>query len=243
MNNLLTVSNIKKDYFTENGEISALDDISFEIKKNEFIAIVGPSGCGKSTLLDTIAGLTNTNQGKIKFWTKHPKIGYMFQQDALFPWLSILDNCLIGNKIRKDSDKTLAVRLLNKYGLEQFIHKYPTSLSGGMKQRVALIRTLSINPDLLLLDEPFCALDYNTRLKVSKDVYEIIKNEQKTAIMVTHDIAEAISLADKVIILSKRPAKIKSILTIDFEETTPIAKRTSPKFSQYYTKIWRDIDE
>ena len=243
MNDLLSIINVKKDYFTENGEVAALDNISFPVKKNEFIAIVGPSGCGKSTLLDTIAGLTNINNGKIKFSHLDPKIGYMFQQDALFPWLRVLDNCLIGNKIQKDSDTDEALKLLKMYGLEEFSDKYPPSLSGGMKQRVALIRTLSINPDILLLDEPFCALDYNTRLKVSKDVYEIIKKEEKTAIMVTHDIAEAVSLADRIIILSNRPARVKKIIKIEFEEKTPIEKRTSTKFSQYYTKIWGNIDE
>ena len=244
MNNLLEIENIKKNYHTLNGEIEALKDVSLEVKEGSFVSIVGTSGCGKSTLLNIIAGLEDKTSGNIKF-KKDIKIGYMLQEDALLPWLTVLDNALLGLKITNNLEDIDYVKyLLKTYGLEKFMDKYPKELSGGMKQRVALIRTLATKPDLLLLDEPFSALDYQSRLKVSNDVYNIIKKEKKTAIMITHDIAEAISLSEEVFLLSKSPAILKKHYDIVMKErSTPIKNRSLPEFSYYYDMIWRDIDE
>lgn len=243
---VLKIKKLTKTYHTKEGEVEAIKDITFDIKQGEFIAIVGSSGCGKSTLLNIIAGLDECNKGRIQFSNNNPTIGYMLQDDALFPWLNVLENALLGLKIKGLENKENVKRvkqLLNTYGLEEFIYKRPHQLSGGMRQRVALIRTLAINPDLLLLDEPFSALDYQTRLAVSDDVYNIIKKENKTTIMVTHDLAEAISLADRIIVLSKRPATIKSIYNIELtNKSTPIINRKAIEFASYYEKIWKDLD-
>lgn len=193
MNNILTLYKLNKKYHDINGEIEALKDITIDIHKNEFISIVGPSGCGKSTLLSILANIETKSSGEIKFNAPNIKIGYMLQKDSLFPWRNILDNCLLGLEIEgkiTNEKKKKVIALLTKYGLKDFIYKYPNSLSGGMKQRVALIRTLATEPDILLLDEPLSALDYQTRLALSNDLYKIIKEEGKTAIMVTHDLGE-----------------------------------------------------
>lgn len=193
MNNILKIIGLKKVYHDLNGEIEAIKDITLDIHENEFLSIVGPSGCGKSSLLSILANIEDKSDGKIEFDKKDLKIGYMLQKDSLFPWRTILENCLIGleiqNKLTKEN-KNKVMKLLEKYGLKEFINKYPSSLSGGMRQRVALIRTLATDPDILLLDEPLSALDYQTRLALSDDLYKIIKNEGKTAIMVTHDLGE-----------------------------------------------------
>ena len=247
MQKLLEINNISKTFNTLNGEINAIKSISFDVNNEQFIAIVGSSGCGKSTLLNIISGLLEKTNGTIKFYKENPIIGYMLQEDALLPYLNILDNATLGLSLKKIKTKEhieYTKRLLETYGLKDFIYKYPKELSGGMKQRVALIRTLAIKPDILLLDEPFSALDYQSRLSVSEDVYNIIKKEKKTVIMITHDIAEAISLSDKIIVLSKRPSIVKKIYDIKMEnKSTPINNRTCKEFSDYYDKIWRDLDE
>lgn len=202
---------MKKIYHSKTNETLAVKDFSLKIEDGDFIAIVGPSGCGKSTILNILAGLDNKSGGIIKF-KDNINIGYMPQEDCLLNWRTVLNNCLLGLEIKKDlteEKKIKIIKLLNDYGLKDFINSYPNQLSGGMRQRVALIRTLAINPDILLLDESFSALDYQSRLAVSDDVYKIIKKENKTVIMVTHDIAEAISMANKIIVLSKRPSIIK----------------------------------
>lgn len=242
---ILKINNLSKIYHTPNEEIEAINDFSLELKEGEFVAIVGPSGCGKSTILSILAGLISKSSGDISF-SKNINIGYMLQQDSLFEWRTILNNCLLGleiqNKLTQDN-KNRVLRLLETYGLKEFINSYPSSLSGGMRQRVALIRTLATNPDILLLDEPFSALDYQARLAVSNDVYNIIKNEKKSAIMVTHDIAEAISMADRIIVLSKRPSIIKNIYQIELtNKSTPIENRKAKEFAKYYDLIWKDID-
>lgn len=246
MNNLLTVNGLSKTYYSKNGETMAVDNISFEINKNDFIGIVGPSGCGKSSILNIISLLDKDYKGTLTF-KDNISVGYMFQEPVLFSWLTVLDNALLGLKISKKltkKTKKYTISLLKKYGLYEFKDKYPSSLSGGMKQRVALIRTLALNPDILLLDEPFSALDYQTRLKVSEDVYNIIKQEEKTVLIVTHDISEAISMCTKIIILSQRPAKIKKTLNISLNTGAgPIEKRKSHLFSKYYEEIWKEIDE
>ena len=247
MQKLLEINNISKTFNTLNGEINAIKSISFDVNNEDFIAIVGSSGCGKSTLLNIISGLLEKTNGTIKFYKENPIIGYMLQEDALLPYLNILDNATLGLSLKKIKTKEnidYTKKLLETYGLKDFIYKYPKELSGGMKQRVALIRTLAIKPDILLLDEPFSALDYQSRLSVSEDVYNIIKKEKKTVIMITHDIAEAISLSDKIIVLSKRPSIVKKIYDIKMEnKSTPINNRTCKEFSDYYDKIWRDLDE
>jgi len=192
VNNILNIKNLKKIYHDKNGETLAIDDISLKVKDKSFISIVGPSGCGKSTLLSILAGLEKKSDGIINT-DNDIKIGYMLQSDSLFPWRTVLDNCLLGLEIINELNETTknkVIHLLKVYGLYEFREKFPRNLSGGMRQRVALIRTLAINPDILLLDEPFSALDYSTRLTLANDVYNIIKKENKTAIMVTHDLAE-----------------------------------------------------
>lgn len=245
MDNVLEIKKLKKIYHTKDSETLAVEDFSFDLKEGDFVAIVGPSGCGKSTILSVLCGLEEKSAGEITLKDNF-NIGYMLQQDSLFEWRNILDNCLIGLEINKNLNKETkehVINLLNTYGLKDFINSYPDNLSGGMRQRVALIRTLATNPDLLLMDEPFSALDYQSRLAISDDIYNILKKEKKTMIMVTHDIAEAISMCDKVIVLSSRPATIKSIYNIELEnKNTPINNRKDSKFSYYYDKIWKDID-
>lgn len=246
-NNILIINNLSKTYYTKKKEVEAIKNISLKINPGEFIAIVGPSGCGKSTLLNIIGGLDNKTSGEIIFpLEENNKLGYMFQQDCLFDWLTILDNCLLGLKIQKQittESKKRVIKLLESYGLKNFINTYPKNLSGGMRQRVALIRTLATDPDILLLDEPFSALDYQTRLSVSDDVYKIIKKEKKTTIMITHDIAEAISMADRIVVLSSRPSTIKKIYDIELtNKSTPINNRSCKEFNKYYQEIWRSID-
>ncbi len=243
---LLKINNLSKTYHTNENETLAIKDISFSIKDKEFISIVGPSGCGKSTILTILAGIIKDYEGEIIYNKNKLKIGYMLQEDSLFPWRTVLDNACLGLEIKKELNKKTkqnVINLLNKYGLKDFINNYPDTLSGGLKQRVALIRTLAINPDILLLDEPFSALDYQTRLALSDDLKNIIKQEGKTAIMVTHDITEAICMSDKVIIISNRPGKIKEIVNINLEENNiPSLNRKDKKFIEYYDKIWKEMD-
>ena len=244
-NRILVLKNLKKCFHFDEGMTIALDGIDLDIYKDEFVSIVGPSGCGKSTILSILAGLINKTDGDIII-DDNTSIGYMLQTDSLFPWRTILDNCLIGlevNGLKNEENISYVISLLEKYGLGDFLDKYPDNLSGGMRQRVALIRTLALKPDILLLDEPMSALDYQSRLSISDDIYKIIKNEKKTAIMVTHDIAEAVSMSDRVIVLTKRPGVIKSIYEIVLENrSTPTNNRKSNEFSKYYDVLWRDLD-
>ena len=223
----------------------ALKDINFCVKNGEFVSIIGPSGCGKSTLLSIIAGLEEKTSGKI---ICNEKMGYMLQKDNLLEWRTILNNVLFGLEIQKaktSETKEYAIELLKKYGLYEFKDKYPNQLSGGMRQRVALIRTLAIKPKILLLDEAFSALDYQTRLMVTNDIYKILKNEKITALMVTHDISEAISMSDKIIVLTSRPAIVKKIhdIRFDIENRTPLSCRQDPKFTEYFNMLWKELKE
>lgn len=244
MKEVLNLNNISKKYQAKNGEIEALFNINFSVKEGEFVSIIGPSGCGKSTLLSIIAGLEPKTSGNFQI---EGTPGYMLQKDSLLEWRTIYDNVIFGLEIKHNKTKeneVYAEELLKKYGLYEFRNKYPTQLSGGMRQRVALIRTLAIKPKILLLDEAFSALDYQTRIMVTNDIFQILKNENITAVMVTHDISEAISMSDRVIVLTKRPATIKTIHTIDFEmdNRTPITCRESPKFSRYFDTLWKELD-
>ena len=244
-NKILVIKNLKKCFHSDDDIIVALDGINLDVYKNEFISIIGPSGCGKSTILSILASLINKTDGDIII-DDNVSIGYMLQTDSLFPWRTILDNCLIGlevKNIKTDENVDYVISLLEKYGLGDFLNNYPDSLSGGMRQRVALIRTLALKPDILLLDEPMSALDYQSRLSISDDIYKIIKNENKTAIMVSHDIAEAISMSDRIIVLSRRPGTVKSIYEIDLDKrSSPTNNRKLSDFSKYYDIIWRDLD-
>lgn len=241
---VLEISNLKKYYHTLSEEILALKDISFDVNEGEFISIVGPSGCGKSTILSILSNLIDKSSGSININNK--SIAYMLQSDSLLPFLTILDNALIGLKVEKklnDENKKYVINLLNTYGLGDFMDKYPSSLSGGMRQRVALIRTLAVRPDILLLDEATSALDYQSSLIISDDIYKILKKEKKTLIMVTHDIGLAVSMSDRVIVLTKRPSEVKNIYEIKLDnKSTPINNRKDKYFSKYYEKIWRDLD-
>lgn len=252
MKEILRMKNIKKTYQAKNGELNAIDGISFTVNEGEFVSIIGPSGCGKSTLLSIIAGLEDKTSGEVyiegeKSIGISAKIGYMLQKDSLLEWRNIYNNVMLGLEImhrKTKENEAYVIELLKKYHLYEFKDKYPSQLSGGMRQRVALIRTLAVRPKILLLDEAFSALDYQTRMMVTKDIYTILRNEKITAIIVTHDISESISMSDRVIVLTNRPAKIKNIYQIDFEipNRTPINCRKSPKFSQYFDSLWKELD-
>ncbi len=245
MNDLLEIIDVNKNYHTKNGEVKAIKNINFKIKRGEIVSIVGPSGCGKSTLLSIISGLDKDYYGEI-LKNKDLKIAYMLQSDALLPWLTIYENAILGLKVKKivnDESLEYVNYLFNFYNLNEFKNSYPKNLSGGMRQRVALIRTLALKPDLLLLDEPFSALDQQSRLLISDDVYKIVKKEKKTVILVTHNIEEAVSFSDRVIVLSKRPSQIKNIINIDFLNQESIyERRKEKKYHQYFDTIWKDLD-
>ncbi len=247
----LKLSGIGKTYQDEHGETEALRNFNYSFLQGHFTSIVGPSGCGKSTLLSIIGLLEKPTTGEVFLdnsilTRKNCNIGYMLQKDYLLEWRSVYQNVLFGLEVRKNltnETKAYAESLLLKYDLMDFKDKYPDALSGGMRQRVALIRTLATNPDVLLLDEAFSALDYQTRLSVTEDVYRIIKEENKITIMVTHDIPEAISMSDEIIVLTKRPATIKNVHTISFdmENRTPLNCRDNPMFSKYFERIWKEL--
>ena len=244
MNKLLSIKNLSKVYYKEKMETEAIKDISFDIEEKEFVSIVGPSGCGKSTLLNILTNMDTLTKGSINL-KENLKLGYMLPSASMLEWLTVLANALLGLDIKKIKTKEnikYVKSLFEKYGLAEFMDKYPSELSGGMRQRVALIRTLALKPDILILDEPFSKLDYQSRLKVSDDVYKIIKEEGKTALMVTHDISEAISISDRIIVLSERPCTIKNIYKIKREkDKTPIENRKDKYFAYYYDCIWKDL--
>lgn len=247
MNEFVKVQGLTHVYQDLRSETLALDDISFTVDRGEFIAIVGPSGCGKTTLLSILSGMLKPTEGTITIDGKAPdcrNVGYMLQHDHLFDWQSIRSNVLLGLKVRHmltDKAKDYADELLARYGLADFASSYPAQLSGGMRQKAALIRTLALSPGILLLDEPFSALDFQSRLSAADEVEEIIRTEKKTAILVTHDISEAVAMADRVFVLTSRPARICDIHEIDLEGRTSLERRTEPRAGEYFDAIWNEL--
>ncbi|MCQ1531069.1 ABC transporter ATP-binding protein [Lutispora saccharofermentans] len=252
MEKVVEIIDVSMNYHTLDGETNAIQKLNLEISNGEFVSIVGPSGCGKSTLLSLISGILRPSAGKILVNGKEVQgpsasVGYMLQKDHLFEWRTIAKNITIGleiqGKLNKETQASIE-KLLKEYGLYEFRNHYPRQLSGGMRQRAALIRTLATKPDILLLDEPFSALDYQTRIAISEEVWLILKKERKTAILVTHDLAEAISMSDRIIVLSKRPAEIKSIheISLTCSNKTPITCREAPEFRFYFNTIWKELD-
>ncbi len=245
---ILKLKNVSLTYQSPEGEVKAVENLSFSCPEKKFLSIIGPSGCGKTTILSLISGLLKPTEGNIEIRGNERKIndlGYMLQQDHLFSWRTVLKNVYLPLEIQNlktKENKEYALFLLEKYGLKDFINKYPSELSGGMRQRVALIRTLVSKPSLLLLDEPFSALDCQTRLSVAEDVYKIIKAEEKTAVLVTHDISEAISMSDIIITLTVRPAKVKSILVPNLKGNSPLEKREDEKFGFWFEKIRKELN-
>lgn len=244
MNEVLRFENVWMHYHSRQGETVALQDVSFSVPDGAFVAIIGPSGCGKTTLLSLAAGLLTPTKGKI-ITPPNISFGYMLQKDELFPWRTIEKNIFLPLEIKRantQENRERALALAEKYGLKQFLKSYPPSLSGGMRQRAALIRTLAVNPDVLLLDEPFSALDYQTRITVCDDVYKIIRNEKKTALLITHDISEAISVADVIFVLSRRPAKVVAKHTLSFTEAEPLKRRENKDFSHWFELLWKELN-
>ena len=249
----LEVQDLSYSYHSMDGETKALSNISFSVSAGEFLAVVGPSGCGKSTLLSLICGLLKASEGSVlidgkPMETGDSRIGYLLQKDHLFEWRTIFSNACLGLEIQRNLDEEGRERvrqLLETYGLEDFADARPSELSGGMRQRAALIRTLALEPDILLLDEPFSALDYQTRLAVCDDISTIIREQKKTAILVTHDLSEAVSAADRILILTKRPGRVKDTITIKFPDNagSPLLRRNCPEFSSYFNEVWKVLRE
>ena len=246
----LEFAGVSLTYHTKQGETLAATDLSFTVREGEFIAVIGPSGCGKTTLLSLAAGLLAPSSGSIRVYGEAPergagRFGYMLQRDELFPWRTVEQNIRLPLEIRRDRSPEAAERALalaEKYGLGGFLKQYPDRLSGGMRQRAALIRTLATRPDILLLDEPFSALDYQTRLNVCDDVYHIIRSEKKTALLITHDISEAISVADRVLVLSARPARVVAAHALGFGDIAPLRRREDARFTGWFETLWKELN-
>ena len=239
---MLEFKNVSYTYHTNAGETTAVDTLNFTVENGEFVSVIGPSGCGKTTILSLAAGLLAPSSGEVL--RGNGEFGYMLQRDALFPWRTVEGNIFLPLEVKKRNTpekREKAVELAVKYGLKDFLKKTPKELSGGMRQRVALIRTLAAEPEILLLDEPFSALDYQTRLEVCDDVQGIIKSEKKTALLVTHDISEAIALSDKVVVLSKRPATVIAVHPIDFGGNVPKNRRECGEFAQTFEILRKEL--
>lgn len=249
---ILSLKDVSFSYHSLSGEIRALEHISFDVQRGEFTALIGPSGCGKSTILSLIAGLYKPESGAITLYTQDPRspepgVGYMLQHDHLFEWRSIYRNLMLGLEIRHcltPENRAKVLSMAEDYGLTPFLHKKPGELSGGLKQRAALVRTMALEPEILLLDEPFSALDYQTRLHVSADICRIIRSAKKTVLLITHDLSEAISLADRVIVLSGRPAHVKREVPIrlTLRGDGLLAARNAPEFKDYFNLLWEELN-
>ncbi len=251
----IALRDVSLRYFNHEGETQALDRISLDVAAGEFVSLIGQSGCGKSTLLSIIAGILPASSGSVQVEGKavagpSPRVGYMLQQDYLFEWRTILDNAVLGAEIQKldmRQARDRAAHLLKKCGMGDFLHHYPRQLSGGMRQRVALARTLVTNPDVVLLDEPFSALDSQTRLAIADEVVDVLRSEGKSVVLVTHDIGEAITMTDRVVVLSRRPGRIKSEHLMRFpshgaSRPKPFEARSLPEFNTYFGALWNELD-
>lgn len=245
----IKIDNVRKVFDTRNGEMIALNGVSLDIKENEFICVVGPSGCGKSTLLNIIAGLSEPTSGKVYCDGKEvtgtgTERGVVFQQYALFPWMTVKKNVMFGLNLKGIKGKEaedIAVKYIKMVQLEDFVNHYPKELSGGMKQRVAIARAYAVNPSVLLMDEPFGALDAQTRTQLQTELLETWEKEQKTCFFITHDVDEAIILAQKVIIMSARPGRIKEIVNIDIPYPRTQETKMTPKFLELKNHIWGQV--
>ncbi len=242
---LVEANDVCLTYHEPTAETRAIEHLSFQVNQGEFVSIVGPSGCGKTSILSLLAGLMKPSEGEIHIYDgKQP--GYMLQRDHLLDWRTIEGNIMLGLEVKHmatPENRAYALSLLDTYGLSEFRHHYPRQLSGGMRQKVALIRTLATSPELLLLDEPFSALDYQTRLRVADEIHSILRREGKTAILVTHDISEAISMSDRVLVFSSRPATLKHEHSIHLSgDNTPLGRRNAPEFKDYFDMIWKELD-
>ena len=242
---LLSLEHVSLYYHTPQGETEALRDLSFSVRKGEFVAVVGPSGCGKTTMLSLIMGLNPPSAGRVRFPLGPCPMGYMLQRDNLLEWRTLEKNAVLGLEVQRklnDGTRAKAIALLRKYGLGDFLTYLPGQLSGGMRQKAALIRTLALDPELLLLDEPFSALDYQTRLTLCDEVFSIIRQEGKTALLVTHDIGEAVSMADRVLVFTNRPATLQREIDLDFpREMAPLSRRETSAFQEYFAAIWKEL--
>ena len=250
--NFLKIKDVRHTYFTKTSATTALSDISLDIEEGEFISFLGPSGCGKTTLLSIIAGLVKPTEGIVTLEgklidTKKNDIGYMLQQDYLFPWKTIEENILLGLKISKQLDvkkKQQTLQLLTRMGLTGVEKQYPRQLSGGMRQRVALVRTLATEPKLLMLDEPFSALDFQTKLHLEDHVSQTLKSFHKTAILVTHDIGEAIAMSDRIFLFTARPGQIYRTFIIpeELRKLPPFQARNHERYQQLFQIIWKEME-
>ena len=242
---LLSVEKVSVYYHTPQGETEAVRDLSFAVQKGEFVAVVGPSGCGKTTVLSLIMGLNPPSAGRVRFPLGPCPMGYMLQRDNLLEWRTLEKHAVLGLEVQhrlNEESRGKTMSLLRKYGLGDFLSHYPCQLSGGMRQKAALIRTLALDPELLLLDEPFSALDYQTRLTLADEVFSIIRQEGKTALLVTHDIGEAVSMADRVLVFSDRPAMLKREIVLGFpREMLPLQRREAPAFQEFFAAIWKEL--
>ncbi|GAB7388694.1 ABC transporter ATP-binding protein [Bacillaceae bacterium] len=245
--------NVSKTYMTMEAEVEAVRSISFAIRKGEFVSLLGPSGCGKTTILSMLAGLIPPTEGSIEVFGQamtgpSRRIGYMLQQDYLLGWRTVAENVFLGLEFlgqRNRENEAHALRWLDELGLADFADKYPAQLSGGMRQRVALVRTLATNPDILLLDEPFSALDYQNRLKLEDLVFSTLRKHGKTALLVTHDISEAVAMSDRIIVLTPHPGRMKTIVEMprELREPLPLQSRSEPEFQLYFQTIWKELNE
>ncbi len=246
------VNDVTHVYVNESGAALAIEKINLTLTDGEFVSLVGPSGCGKTTLLSVIAGLITPARGTVEIAGQPvkgptPKVGYMLQQDFLFPWRTIGENAVIGLELMgclTSEKKAFTLHLLEELGLGQYVHKYPNELSGGMRQRVALVRTLATEPELLLLDEPFAALDYQTKLQLEDLIFQTLKDHRKTALLVTHDITEALAMSDRVIVLEPNPGKIRTEVVIPrrIAETLPVQSRDQEGFHALFRAIWKEFE-
>lgn len=250
---VIRLDNVSHFFGSDEDVVEVIDHLDLTVQQGEFVCIVGPSGCGKSTLLNVVSGLLSPSEGRVSVAgrpadDKTTNIGYMLQNDLLLPWRTIEDNIILGLEIKgrpRAEARELARAFLRRYNLDEFAKSWPAALSGGMRQRIALIRTLVTDPDVILLDEPFSALDYQTRLRLEEEVVQVIREQRRTALLITHDLGEAISLSDRVIVLTRRPTAVRAVYETGLVDTygSPLRARSAPEFGELFKQIWNDLDE